>query len=91
MGDADFHNGELEMFMTECTEENLEGDELLLRVREDLIKENLLHSTNAERRKLRDYLDGKGVSCGKGTGDPIQGRLLKLIDLDTTTFDTVYY
>lgn len=61
MNDVEFHNGELEKFMTECTSQILKDDDLLLRVREYVTKGNLQYSNNSTKRKLRDYLDSIGV------------------------------
>ena len=82
--DPEFHNTEIETFISECTAENLGNDALMLRAMEDITRENLLHSSNAMRRKLRDYLDSNGVACGKGSGDSIQSRLLTLISNEST-------
>lgn len=51
--------------MEECTKDELQGDGLLLRYKEDIRQDNILKETNDSRRKVRDYLYRKGVACGK--------------------------
>lgn len=80
MDTANFHDQELEQFMESTTANNVTKNDLLVIFREDITMENIMTSTNRTRYKLRDYLDTNGVQCGKGTGDPVQKRLLALID-----------
>jgi hypothetical protein len=67
MTSAYFHDGELNTFINETT--GLNANDLLERYREDITANKITRATNGLRRKLRDYLDSKGVPCGKGTGD----------------------
>jgi hypothetical protein len=84
MTSAYFHDGELNTFINETT--GLNANDLLERYREDITANKITRATNGLRRKLRDYLDSKGVPCGKGTGDPIQGRLLDVLRLQLGQF-----
>lgn len=83
MTKSTFHDTELDRFIEEATTANMQGNDLLIiiiirtiRYKEGVTQENPLRSSNASRKKLRDFLENKGVPCVKGTGDSIQLRLL---------------
>lgn len=69
----------MEDFIENCTTENIQETDLLIRFREDITEGNLTNGFNNTRHKLRDFLDNQGVQCRKGNGDSIQVRLLGVL------------
>lgn len=89
MTDPDFHDGELKAFIETTLEENINGNSLRIRYREDITVANLTHGTATQRRALRDHLEDHNVACGRGTGESIQNHLLLLLNPTTTSLQEV--
>lgn len=79
MSDPTFNDSEIESFISDCTADNLNDDELLTRLKEDVKSSNVKSCTNKMRRRLRDFLDKNKVECGKGSGQSIETCLLRLL------------
>ena len=76
---GEFHGGEFDRFIDDTSTEKITENDLLTRFREDITTENVMKLSNGSRRKVRDFLDGHGALCGRGTGVPIQRQLLALL------------
>lgn len=89
MSDFTPHAEELDSFIADVSQPPLNGPDLLTRFKEDITPENLTKSSNSFRRKLRDYLEDHQVPCGRGSGDPIQIRLLALLNIQPSISHSV--
>lgn len=103
MIDSEFHDGGVKALIESKLEENISGNHLRIRFREDFIVTNLTHGTASQSPGVRDHLEDHNVTCGRGTRECIQIHLLLLPKLtnnalqkvSTTTVkaghSTVYY
>lgn len=73
------HPSETDGFIAECRSGTLKYDLLKERYLEYITGDIIRGATILKRLHVHDFLENNGVTCGRGSREAIQGRLIQLL------------